>query len=134
MLGLPFGHSHPHFANRFYFSLFLYFHFLKNLYLSLSLSLGLGSLVICRKLKLLVAELWNGKLRKASKKHKNGFVSSPKPFPSSGKRFLLYSSTSWIFQSSNVLEQDSGHNFFYPTSRNPKRKSRFWNKREWEQQ
>nr|POE62562.1 hypothetical protein CFP56_42577 [Quercus suber] len=28
-------------------------------------------------------ELWNGKLRKASKKHKNGFVSSPKPFPSS---------------------------------------------------
>ena len=40
MLGLPFGHSHPHFANRFYFSLFLYFHFLKNLYLSLSLSLS----------------------------------------------------------------------------------------------
>ena len=37
MLGLPFGNSHPHFANRFYFSLFLYFHFLKNISLSLSL-------------------------------------------------------------------------------------------------
>nr|POE45798.1 hypothetical protein CFP56_42926 [Quercus suber] len=55
--------------------------------------------MICRKSKLLVVELWNGKLRKASKNTK--------------------------MASSNVLEQDSGYNFSIPPPETPKESQAF---------